>query len=452
MMKNRNQKGLSLSRIPDLCRTLVVISYIVLGFGTLYSNYLGQTYSETISFFVQDGWCNTGTQGIGIHCFGDFYQPSSTASESQPWSAVNATSYSPLNLFYFKILSSQLITGISTHASIVINILITVGALSLPGISLMRSKQKNSRNVGAWVIGLSLVSGPALMTIDRGSSSFLLFPLLYFFFNSIAKENQLQSLILLTFMVVWKPQALMFGLVILIVFGLRQFIKSIAISVGSFLLSFLFYPQHFISNILGWSSNFQSSQNYLPIPTPGSYTLVNSSGFLVGLIRWVKGESISLAEAFRPPLSTQTVGALTVSFGLLFLVLILINRKSISKNEAFLITTVLFVVLPTVTFGYYLILLLVPIIVILKIYDGEKGDAKLGFEWVALAVTYFFIVPAWPISWKNTVISVGPAWESFSTQWLLAHACVTVLTCALAVRLIAMKVKAEIRVNVFPAS
>jgi hypothetical protein len=172
----------------------------------------------------------------------------------------------------------------------------------------------------------------------------------------------------------------------------------------------------------------------------------------VGLVRWIKGESISLAEAFRPPLSTQTVGALTFAFGLLFLVLILINRRSISKNEAFLITTVLFVVLPTVTFGYYLILLLVPAIVILKIYDGEKGDAKLGFEWVALAVTYFFIVPAWPINWKNTGISVGPAWESFSIQWLLAHACVTALTGALAVRLIMMKVKAKKPINIFSKS
>jgi hypothetical protein len=120
-------------------------------------------------------------------------------------------------------------------------------------------------------------------------------------------------------------------------------------------------------------------------------------------------------------------------------VLIFINRKSISKNEAFLTTTVLFIVLPTITFGYYLIILLVPMIIILNTYDGEKSDEKLGFEWVVLAITYFLIVPAWPISWENLGISVGPAWESFGIQWLLAHACITTLTGALAVKLIAMK-------------
>ena len=439
IIKSKIQERLTVSRIPELCETLVVIAYIVLGLGTLYSNYLGQTYSETISFFVQDGWCKTGTQGIGIHCFGDFYQPSSTASESQPWSAVNATSYSPLNLFYFKILSSQLITGISTHASILINLAVTVIAFSLPGVSLIRSKQTNTRRVGLWVIGLSLASGPALIAIDRGSSSFLLFPLLYFFFISVARENHLQSLTLLALMVLWKPQAVIFSLVILTVFGLRKWIQYTSISIGSFLLSFLFYPQHFISNISEWFSKIQADQNYLPIPTPGSYSLVNSIGFLSGIVRWIKGESSSISEAFRPPLSSQTVSALTIAFGVLFLVLVFINRKSLSKNEVFLTTTVLFIVLPTVTLGYYLVILLVPMIIILKTYDGEKGDKKLGFEWVVLAITYFFIVPAWPISWENLGIPVGPSWESFSIQWLLAHVCITTLTGALAIKLIVMR-------------
>jgi hypothetical protein len=431
----------SLIRAPEFIRTLLILSYVIMGFGVLYSSYLGQTYSETISFFVKDGWCDNKIQGIGIHCFGDFYQPAKSASLDSPWKAENATSYSPLNLFYFKILNSQLIYSINSHASLIINIAVTLVSLSIPGIMFWSSKRKDLQALGPWITGLSLVSGPALMLTDRGSSSFLLFPLLFLFFRAIYNESRLQAILFLGLMVTWKPQTLIFAVLVLIVFGLWTFFKSISISIVFFAISFLLYPRNYFSNISNWFLNVQNSQSYLPIPTPGNYSLVNSIGFATGLVRWFNGDSTSLAGAFRPALSVFLVNRITLVIAAIFLMLLVKNKRKISKNEAVLVSTVLFIILPTVTFGYYLVLLFVPLFAILKYSEQKTLQDKLGVEWNFLLIVWVLIVPAWPVSWKNTGINVGPAWEIFGIQWILAQACMSILALGICFRLVSKLLK-----------
>lgn len=48
---------------------LFVIASIVL------ASYLGYSFTEAISFHVDDGWCPIGKSALGAHCFGDFGHP-----------------------------------------------------------------------------------------------------------------------------------------------------------------------------------------------------------------------------------------------------------------------------------------------------------------------------------------------------------------------------------------
>ena len=52
----------------------------------LLPSYLGFSSSSSLSYYVNDGWCTKG-QGIGSHCFGDFYYPFNFSNLDAPWAA-----------------------------------------------------------------------------------------------------------------------------------------------------------------------------------------------------------------------------------------------------------------------------------------------------------------------------------------------------------------------------
>jgi hypothetical protein len=55
--------------------------------------------TESLIFSVNDGWCNPISDGIGNHCFGDFYNFMS-GDIFKPWTEVK-TPYPPLAILYF---------------------------------------------------------------------------------------------------------------------------------------------------------------------------------------------------------------------------------------------------------------------------------------------------------------------------------------------------------------
>jgi len=51
-----------------IIRLVMVLQALGLLAGVLWTGYAGATYSEVISFRVDDGWCQTPNEGIGEHC------------------------------------------------------------------------------------------------------------------------------------------------------------------------------------------------------------------------------------------------------------------------------------------------------------------------------------------------------------------------------------------------
>ena len=65
------------SRSQGLRWSLIFTVYISVSaagslFFSMLNGYFGMTMTERISYLVEDGWCDTGGQGLGAHCFSDF--------------------------------------------------------------------------------------------------------------------------------------------------------------------------------------------------------------------------------------------------------------------------------------------------------------------------------------------------------------------------------------------
>jgi hypothetical protein len=146
---------------------------------TLLTAYFDLHPIEAISWVINDGWCKIGVEGLGKHCFGDYYYPLTLANLANPWAA-SQIGYPPLALAMWKpfIFIEQLLPGKTG--------LILFSATSwicavFPLIH-QRFVLKKLSN-GATAFGLLVISvcAPVIVTLDRGNNQLLVLPLFYLF-------------------------------------------------------------------------------------------------------------------------------------------------------------------------------------------------------------------------------------------------------------------------------
>jgi len=278
------------------------------------------------------------------------------------------------------------------------------------------------------------------MMIDRGSSSFLLFPTAFFFFLGIQKENFKLSCYSLIIMAMWKPQALVLAIGILIFFGLRPFLSTCLKFGILFFASFLLYPSGILSNISSWLQNSKDYQNYAPNPSPGNYSFVGFVGYLEGFKNMVFHGLRSFAEASQP-LSSNYVTIFCTIYALIVVILFITTRKSISKFQFILHSNIFMLTIPGTTFGYYLALMLIPIFLIPtpQIVDEVKHKVN-QLIWKLYVLFLILTVPAWPINFGNLPIDTGEAFGSVGIQKILVHFLVSILVIVSVFQLFALAV------------
>ena len=103
-------------------------------FGILLNSYFSLTNTETLILRANDGWCNSPTEGIGIHCFGDF-SAALKLNFATPWT-FNPVAYPPLSLAYFRPFAFFLATYPNQNLTLRLHLALLVGALLFPATHL----------------------------------------------------------------------------------------------------------------------------------------------------------------------------------------------------------------------------------------------------------------------------------------------------------------------------
>jgi hypothetical protein len=398
------------------------------------SSYFGYNLTESLIFSVNDGWCNPISDGIGSHCFGDFYS-FMNGDIYKPWTE-GKTTYSPLAVIYFipfKVVISYF--GL-TKLTLFIHLVILFFCLTFPVLHLyLKQRIKKGPEITSITFAMCL-SAPALMAFDRGNNIALCVPFLYLFFTKTL-ENSQSAKIYFILLIALRPQFALFLLLPLF----RKKWKETAIlifgSLSTYALLFLFFGLSNIkTNIESWVQNLTNYQSTVPLPMffPSNWSFSNVvSMFASSINSALNGGLLTPNDKFQ--INSQILRILPIIF-LVFLLFVMFVKKNVITDFEFLtLLTISILLAPGVTFSYYLVLLLVPILFVyfadsslltienngnlVETYFRENilNLVKSKTKKIAFLLILFSILIPWSIPWFVIGISRDLPYAYISMTW-----------------------------------
>lgn len=426
-------------RAKTFLGVLLLLYALALAVQTLLPSYLDYKSSESLSFAVNDGWCTPALQGIGAHCFGDFYYALHFANSNMPWSTTPNPN-PPLGIALFKPFAFLVSLKPTSHLPLVIYLLTCLVTVLIPAVHSYVSKRLKSLHAAA-IAALSIASAPVLMSFDRGNPQLLLIPVIYFFCLSVLEKRTSKILIFGVLLILIKPQMIVLGAIFLVERQWRVLSKWGIAGIITFLLSFLLYPRHLLANVEAY---FHQTMNYQKYAAPGALAPVNLS--IANLWSWLQNNSVfdaaqntKVPGTYYPLIVTVLISA----FVCLNLVFVGRARNPISN---LLIVFCLPILLPSTTFAYYLCIL-VPIFTLiladsfsrnefnhsfLKFKDGgEHPPLYMIFQdrvgAVLISLTLYLLFIPWALPWSVFSRFNHESWSSIGINWIVGQFFLTAL-------------------------
>jgi hypothetical protein len=243
---------------------LLPIQGISLLYWWIAGSYLGLDVYASRSFPATDGWCEASSEGLGTHCWGDYYYVIFLVfSQPYPWQEY-ANAYPAAALIPF--ILTHLLGSLSgfAHAGLLIylgsmTVLIGWGVwVGTKGMSL------ESRII--LFATITLFSPPLIHALDRGNNVGFIIPLLVWFFSALIRPSPNQGVIAIVLLTVIKPHFAVLLILYLTRGEFRAFAKGVLLGGAIHALAFLVVAGHkFPANIYDWLSRFVSYQDYTSV-------------------------------------------------------------------------------------------------------------------------------------------------------------------------------------------
>lgn len=208
---------------------LTIIAVIILG-------YQGKFWTETISFRINDSWCNTGREGVGLHCFGDYglayyrgykevvYSPDNFAAANTP---VTALFFELLRLFPYNI-------------SLVFYLALSTLCLAYPIFKATAPFGRERQLILTSSFGL--LSAGAISALDRGNHVALLVPLVYWYIMALAGKKWTQAWKILALVGVLKFWGLIFAVGLIFNKRFKEAIFAFSATFATSLAALVYFP------------------------------------------------------------------------------------------------------------------------------------------------------------------------------------------------------------------
>ena len=194
------------------------------------SSYFRIDVPGSLMYKADDGWCEAKTEGIGIHCFGDFNERLSPSPKDQ-WDVYpNNLETTPIGPFITS-LANFLSSLTSPRIVLVLFYLVSIVFLLFPLFHSSRRFGFQFRIVLMALFGMG--SYPFLVLMDRLNYLALAVPFLYFLFIHLKHDNNAKLIPLIVSLSVIKPQFGIIALMFLFRGKIVEFLKCVSIQLAS---------------------------------------------------------------------------------------------------------------------------------------------------------------------------------------------------------------------------
>ena len=417
------------------------LANVIAVFSNIYlSSYFNYKLTESMSEITQDQWCKSPTQGLGLHCFSDFYYALPYVNLPHPWAAgVNSTTPTmpPFGLFIFKPWSFLVEQFPNSNFILMIYLALLFISVQIPALHLFISNRVSGITF-ICMTGISIIAGPFIVGMDRGNFMLFCVPLLYFFYLGYLEGNHKMLLIASVLLILLKPHMILLGLIFLADRHWKQFFKWLSIVVSTSLLAFLLYPNNLVRNIFDYALQLSNYQHYraqgklFPVNVSFSNTVSLLTGFF-----WEKQ-----FPSYYVPLISLLILIISITS------LLIIGRRRPPIVNILLITC-LPILAPGVSFNYYLTLLLVPFLFIIKDFSAEYSKRSKSlfinemntgsnilfttrYHAILLSLTYILLFVPWSIPWFLAAPSIhGSRPMVTSVNWAAGQLTLLIYFCTL---------------------
>ena len=342
-----------------LLTMLLALWVVAIPIGWVGWSYLGTPVNEVISAPAADGHCTAATDGVGTHCFGDYFYPAKLAANEPTWvyPTIYPHAYTASGMMPHVIADAVGNAVGSERAGLLIYLLPLAVALLVPAL-LLAARLRAPQGL-VMVIVLGVASQPFLLAIDRGNSAALVVPLLLWLgWATITKHwTQVGTAVVLASLL--RPQFLLLALVLLAVRAWWPLLVTGLAAVGLNTLGFALWPGGFTTNIVGWVQNLLSYSGTIPLErnnptnlsTAHALTVITRAGRV--LPEPLSGWLMDLQE-----LITRAPWLPGLALLVLVTAVLLVRGRRMPPSALLTVVVLLTVLLPSLSFGYYLVVVL----------------------------------------------------------------------------------------------
>jgi hypothetical protein len=323
------------------------------------NSYFSVNSEASISFSGDDGWCNFETEGVGVHCFGDYQYPKLLAGIESPWQTDYVNPHNGLGLLFFRFFSLferifELFFGAdpSSRITLVMYSLLSIAVASIPAIWSSWTKNFETKLKHLLIIGP--ISSPALMAIDRGNAIVFCAPLILWFLISVKRDQKRFGVIAVVVLAAIKPQFFVLIILLLIFKWWRHAVWCfIFVGITQF-GAYLFWPTAFPESIFYSVRGLKEFANYQSV----SANYPSNIGFARGIYSVVHELEIDAFVSATFNFQSETIGyAIQTLTGPLIFTVGLICLVRLKDKISNILTAIMFIPLiflfSGTTFGYY---------------------------------------------------------------------------------------------------
>jgi hypothetical protein len=399
-------------------------------------SYFGLDTFYSRSFLGADTWCDPSLQGLGVHCWGDYYSLTLafTLNPESPYLGEYPTAYAPAGLLFIQAFNQvglflgQPAMGLVLYLGLMISTIswsIWKGTFGL--------KLENRIVLFAT---LTLFAPPVLIVLDRGNTVGFLLPLLVWYFQALREGRNSHLVITVALMSIIKPH---FGVMVLALFisgkvlvGIKTALIVAFVNILPFII---IWGNEFLTFMNQWLVVFFGYQGYSSPSNPFPTNISFSQSILIiatGL------NNFGLAD-FTLILSwvENNYGLIGFTVGLLLLLLVSAFRRVLTETQISILIVSCISLLSGTTYTYYAIFV-IPVLLTLNlsvkegnVYHSSRSSSKLGITSQRIDLILWFASIATLIQFPIYELTQGAAVVTTNSMtggfWLLAYVTIAVV-------------------------